>query len=118
MSEEPLFPHLRKAWPFGCLTVGLLASGIGIIVLVGNLLGTCDPSIGCAETHILASLGWALLIASLFAAPIWLVCGILRRLAYPSAGAFTTNSLLTFVVVITVLLCFSSAVDLLFRIDR
>ena len=83
MSEEPLFPHLRKAWPFGCLTVGLLASGIGSIVLMGNLLSTCDSSIGCAETHILAGLGWALLIASSFAAPIWLV--------YPSAGTFTTN---------------------------
>ena len=58
------------------------------------------------------------MIASLFAAPIWLVCGILRRLVYPSAGAFTTNFLLTFVVVVTVVLCFSPAVDLLFRIDR
>lgn len=118
MSEEPLFPHLRKAWPFGCLTVGLLASGIGSIVLMGNLLSTCNSSIGCAETHILVSLGWALLIASSFAAPIWLVCGILRRLVYPSAGTFTTNFFLTFVVVLTVLLCFSPAVDLLFRIDR
>ena len=85
---------------------------------MGNLLSTCDSSIGCAETHILASLGRVLLIASLFAAPIWLVCGILRRLVYPSAGAFTTNFLLTFVVVLTVVLCFSPAVDLLFRIDR
>jgi hypothetical protein len=118
MSEDPLFPHIRKAWPFGCLTVGLLASGIGSIVLLGSVLGTCDPSIGCAETHILARLGRVLLIASLFAAPIWLVCGILRRLVYPSAGAFTTNFLLTFVVVLTVVLCFSPAVDLLFRIDR
>lgn len=92
MSEEPLFPHLRKAWPFGCLTVGLLVSGIGNIVLMGNLLSTCYSSIGCAETHILASLGWALLIASSFAASIWLVCEILRRLVYPSTDTFTTNS--------------------------
>jgi hypothetical protein len=118
MSEDSLFTHIRKAWPFGCLTVGLLASGIGSIVLLGSLLGTCDPSSGCAETHILASLGRVLLIASAFAAPIWLVCGILRRLVYPSAGASTTNFLLTFVVVLTVVLCFSPAVDLLFRIDR
>ncbi|RYF09725.1 MAG: hypothetical protein EOO77_23140 [Oxalobacteraceae bacterium] len=118
MSKEPLFPHLRKAWPFGCLTVGLLASGIGGIVLVGNVLGTCNRSIGCPETHTLASLSWALLIASLFAAPIWLVCGILRKLVYPSGGAFMTNYLLTFVVILTVLFCFSPAVDLLFRIDR
>jgi len=118
MSEDSLFLHLRKAWPFGCLTVGLLASGIGSIVLLGSLLGTCDPSIGCAETHILASLGWVLLTASLFAAPIWLACGILRRLVYHSAGAFTTNLLLTLVVVFTVVVCFSPAVDLLFRIDR
>ena len=110
MSEDPLFPHIRKAWPFGCLTVGLLASGIGSIVLLGSVLGTCNPSIGCAETHILASLGWALLIASSFAAPIWLV--------YPSAGTFTTNLFLTFVVFLTVLLCFSPAVYLLFKIDR
>jgi hypothetical protein len=118
MSEEPLFPHLLKAWPFGCLTVVILASGIGSVVLVGNLLGTCDPSIGCGETHILASLGWTLLISSLFTAPIWLVCGIFRKLVYPSAGTFMTNFLLTFVVAITVPLCFSPAVDLLFRIDR
>ena len=86
--------------------------------MLGSLLGTCDPSVGCAETHILPSLGWVLLIASLFAAPIWLVCGILRRLVHPSAGAFTTNLLLTFVVVLAVVLSFSPAVDLLFRIDR
>lgn len=87
-------------------------------MVVGNLLGTCDISIGCPETHILASLGWTLLIAVLLTAPVWLVCGILRRLVYPSAGAFTTNFLLTGVVVLTVLLCFIPAVDLLFRIDR
>ncbi|NII58545.1 hypothetical protein [Sphingomonas aerolata] len=57
MSEDPLFPHLRKAWPFGCLAFGLLASGIGGIVLLGSLLGTCDPSIGCSETNILAQSG-------------------------------------------------------------
>ncbi|MEG8045169.1 hypothetical protein QP175_02445 [Sphingomonas aerolata] len=118
MIEDSLFPHLRKAWPFGCLTVGIFASGIGSIVLAGNLLGTCDPSIGCGERHVWVSLGWTLLISSLFAGPIWLVCGILRRLVYASAGAFMTSFLLTFVVVITVTLCFSPAVDLLFRIDK
>jgi hypothetical protein len=39
-------------------------------------------------------------------------------MVYPSAGAFTTNSLLTGVVGFTVLLCFSPAVELLFRIER
>jgi hypothetical protein len=118
MSKEPFVPHLRKAWPFGCLTGVLLACGIGSIVVVGNLLGTCDTSIGCPETHILASLGWTLLIALLLAAPVWIACGILRWLVFPSAGAFTTNSLLTGVVVLNVLLCFSPAVELFFRLDR
>lgn len=118
MSKEPFVPHLQKAWPFGCLTGGLLASGIGSIVLAGNVLGKCDTSIGCPETHILASLEWTLLIALLLTAPVWLVCGILRWLVYPSAGAFATNFILTGVVVLTVLLCFSPAVELLFRIDR
>jgi hypothetical protein len=118
MSKEPFVSHLRKTWPFGCLTGGLLASGIGSIVVVGNLLGTCDRLVGCPETHILVSLGWTLLIAALLTAPVWLVGGILRWLVCPSAGAFTTNFLLTGVVVLTVLLCFSPAVELLFRIDR
>jgi hypothetical protein len=118
MSKELFVPHLRKAWPFGCLAGVLLACGIGSIVVVGNLLGTCDTSIGCPETHILASLGRALLIALLLAAPVWIACGILRWLVYPSAGALTTNSLLTGVVGFTVLLCFSPAVELMFRIER
>jgi len=118
MSKKPFVLHLRKAWPFGCLTGALLACGIGSIVVVGNLLGTRDTSIGCPQTHFLASLEWTLLIALLLAASVWIACGILRWLVYPSAGAFTTNSLLTGVVVFTVLLCFSPAVDLLFGIDR
>jgi len=42
----------------------------------------------------------------------------LEEAGLPSAGTFTTNPFLTLMVDLTVLLCFSPAVDLLFRIDR
>jgi hypothetical protein len=87
-------------------------------VVGGNPLGACDTSIGCAETHILASLGFTLSITLLLTVPVCLVCGILRGLIYPSASAFTTRFLMTGGVVLTVLIFCSSAIELLFRIDR
>jgi hypothetical protein len=87
-------------------------------VVVGSPFCTCDTSNGCPETHIVASLGCTLSITLLLTVPVCLVCGILRGLIYPSASAFTTRFLMTGGVVLTVLIFCSSAIELLFRIDR
>lgn len=63
-------PPFHAGLPFGCLGAALLGFAMAFVILVGTIMGDCDPGPGCHDQD-----GFLIARSLLLAAPIVFVAG-------------------------------------------
>jgi hypothetical protein len=119
MPSEGLLQHFKATRPFGCLLAGLLGLGMGFVVMLGSVMGDCEPGPGCHDhdgTEILYGLFLTAVIVSGFGLAGWLVSALARMRLRPVISAPVTNAILTALIVLFAWACFEPAMELMFAI--
>jgi hypothetical protein len=83
MLPEQARENLTATRGYGCLFAMVLSIPMTFVLLLGNIMGDCEPGPGCHDhdgLHILQDLLVALPIAAAFAVGSWLLTALLRAL--------------------------------------
>ena len=108
MLPERARENLTATRGYGCLFTIAIGIPMAFVLLLGNIMGDCEPGPGCHDhdgLHILQDLLVALPIVTAFAVGAWLLVALTRsllRLKLPG------TSLIVFLVAVTLALAWFS----------
>ncbi len=119
VSSDPAKGNLKAARAYGCLFATLLGLAMSFVVFLGNVMGDCEPGLGCHDNdgvHIMQDLAVVLPIAALLGIGMWLLAATLRAILCPMMHEVAVRVLLAGLTVALVWVSFDPAFETFFHL--
>lgn len=119
VSGSPVRGNLKGARAYGCLFAVLLSLAMSFVVLLGIIMGDCDPGPGCHDNdgfHIMQALAVVLPIAAILGIGMWLLAASVRALVRPMMHEAAVRVLLVGLTITLVWVSFGPAFEAFFRL--
>ena len=88
-TGSPVRENLNATRGYGCLAATLLGGAMFFVVLLGNVMGDCEPGPGCHDhdlVHIIEDLAVVLPITAALGSGVWLLAAVIRAALQPIIG--------------------------------